>query len=513
MAVKRGPAVSVDEALDAAITGAARDAAREAASGVVDEIKTRMVTGSDAEYVDASEGEGIDPELEHLFPQGEDFYGKIHKEMPDGGTWQFKREIENISAWVDPESEISKLVRRGRWGTGRYRLMVFKRGARGRRANPLFFDIDGGEAEESTQSSRSDISEVVRAMQSRDTADPQDIRRAVAESFSEGVRTVKESMGTPQDIILQTMKVMSENKPASDAITTKDLIGLVTAAIPVIVTAMDKFSKPKEEDFLTKFLQMQQAGIIETPKKEDPTTMMARMIEFMEVAGKLTGGGTGAADVPAWMEAAKIFAPQVPKVLDTVNKVVEYNMMKMGQPIVPQPPPVAGSAPTALPGPEAHAATQSIPLTAPKEEVEAMHPAIKEIYDAVQAGDVQYYAKLELLLKMYVNPEASRALASGDVDTIAFLTQLQGAFGNKFFTEQKTIDYFKGYIEDWKARNGFNDEDSTSLPPGAFDAVCSACKERYTYEAQEDFDVDHTCECGGEIVKIEATQGNGAVSV
>lgn len=118
-------------------------------------IPNDAVHGSKVRQIKQDAEEVIIDELLAGVPQDQGFYLKLYKELGPN-KYQLKQRIDNFFDWADLEWEVTKIVRQqtkkspSRWGSGSYKLIVWKEGGiRTREFKPVFLDIDAEEPENS----------------------------------------------------------------------------------------------------------------------------------------------------------------------------------------------------------------------------------------------------------------------------------------------------------------------------------------------------------------------------
>lgn len=491
------------KSLDKAVKDIAKELAEETIEKEMNkfiESQSEELTYQDPELKELSSQELVIDGLLSTIPRSEGYYIKLYKEV-GSGKFEYKERIDDYEHWTDLESEIVNIIKAKtkqfgnvKWGSGKYKLMVFKEGERGFHKKPVTFLIDADEEMQATketdnfqyklQEMGNFMKQIKEVTQPETTAlDIHSTSKLITESFKEGMNLMKNSI--PQE-------------------KTQNPMELITAVL-TIIEKLGFFNKPQQQDPFDLLLKMKQLGMIkmageDTDKeKDDPIEQVSRITELIHAVAPFTGN-VSAEKPSAIMELVRILGPQVPKIVEnitgTINKVAEISKIKTAERFGLNPAEIEHMPQM----------TEEIPLqetSIKKSEVPAsMNPIVKQIHDAVNNNDITYYAQLQNLMKIYVNKDIIENLISGEVVIESFLTSLSTMLNQPFLTDDKTKLYFTNFIEHFKAEK----EANTII------AKCLTCETEYAFSTLTDFELDtKICDCGGMLEAVKkSTSNNGA---
>ncbi len=465
----------------------------------------------------------IDDLLQSI-PSGEGFYLKLYREIHPG-QFEFKVRVDDYAQWTDLESELTNIVRfhtkrdPSKWGSGKYRLLAYKDGARGIYSKPIILNVDGGESElPPTKGSsppppdmKQQVSEMADLLKSVKTliGEPQDqteISRMMAESFKAGL-TALPSQPPPSDKakdflgIVSLMKEMGLiGQPQREASS-----GMKETIILLKELGLIGQPKPKEEgaSLRESITLLKELGLVGQEKKDDdPFAMLEKMKTLIDLVKPLAGVGDG--EKPSLgIELVRILGPRVPDMVEritgTVNNVAEVSRMKIAKSMGVNPIPISPGPPPAPPTP-----IEEPPLPAAVEEP-AMHPTIKEIYDAIEFRDKTFYPKLNEMINIYVGPHIVPSLLDGSLNIDTFLASLSSNLNQPFLAEPKARIYFEEFLAAFGKQPA-----GGSLQKGVA-AKCGVCGTEYDFDDMESFEKDEKkCEeagCSGSLSLISSPVG------
>ena len=181
--------------------------------------------------------ENIIDELLLGLPNSEGYYIKLYKEI-DTGKWELKEKIIDYESWSDLEVEIKNLVtirsqkNPRKWGSGNYKVMVFKEGRQGFVKKPINMSIDANETalapETDVKNKLSEVGEFIKQVkeimpeQSKENPPPPPHdAKLIAETFKSGVdmarsfiphqeKITQEKTQNPLDLITGILALMEK---------------------------------------------------------------------------------------------------------------------------------------------------------------------------------------------------------------------------------------------------------------------------------------------------------------
>lgn len=513
--------------LDRVVAAAAEAAAEEAIDRRVDELTQEGSLDSVLQDIPGSPFR-TPPAVDDLLssvPTGEGYYMKLYREIHPG-QFEYKLRIDDYSTWTDLESEISTIVQaytrkdREKWGSGKYRIFVYKDGARGIYSKPIIMNVDaresdlpapskgnGVDAREKIAETASLIREVKDLMGGQ--TNPAEITKMMAESFKAGLGVVPKTESDGKDNFLKIVSLLKDlglvgqskeekkvdpSQVMRDTITMLKDMGLIGSSKP-----KDEGSSLREAIVLLKDLGLVGQPPREETAKEDPYAMVEKVVNLMNLVKSIGGGGEGTGAAPSLgVELVRILGPRVPEMVEritgSVNNVAEVSKLKLERRIIgedrgirPLPPPLV-APPEQLP-------------PSPTLEAIPMNPVVKEIYEAIESRNKEFYPRLKQLLDIYVGPHILPMIVSGQMAQEVLLNNLATSLQNPYFAEEKSRMYFSEFIA------SFAPVVDLSVPPeGGIVGRCSSCGTEYEFNSEESFEQDtKQCDnegCGGVIDRV-----------
>lgn len=542
--VKKG--VSVDDAIKKTV--------REGIKAGIEEISQSenldegiQPSALEAEFLQEPEKE-FSPEEWHLdallenIPHSKGFYIKLYKHddsVPP--KWVFKEKITDYENWTDLEDDLRSYVAKKtqknpyRWGSGTYKIMVFREGYRGFRKRPVEIPIDIDEiisGNKDVKGQISEVGEILRAAKDilADKKTPEDMSKTIAEVFKSGVEVMKNSMPQNKDSAnisgVSNIKEIFSFLKESGFIDGKQDDIIVKLILPILQSSL----QPKPDDFWDKLARLKELGVIrmgDEGTSGDVLGSVDKLTQLIELAQTISNMGIGGGEKPSVaMELVKTLAPQVPKIIENVTGAIKsYSDMKKSAIVIPSGIPSGvnpvlpmhrGASETGAPHPplipekaeifdpyaNLNVNATDMPVTNIHEkpvieEKKSMNPVMRKIYDAIESRDKDFYPELKNMLVMYIGPHILESLISGAITSGAFLQQLATMTSEPFFMEDKAKIYFNEFIISTKQE----------AEASQVSAKCGTCGEIYDYNSVEEFEKDSkTCDnCGGtiEIIKEE----------
>lgn len=499
---------SVDRILEKAAEEVAASAVEEAVEekfrelGTEDEMPGREFPDEDNFFVPESKETKFIDNLISSIPNKEGYYIKLYKELSPG-QFELKMRIDDYEHWTDLENEVMNIVKSNtisnpmKWGSGKYKIMVFKEGKSGFQRKPCVFNIDASEKSfiehDGVRNKLQEVGEFMKQVKEVLPSNPsgnEDVGKNLTEMLKAGIEIARAA----------TPNVSSQEQSLEKTILLLKNLGLIKAPekeqdMITIVTTLKDLYKPKEEDFWAKLIQMKELGIIkfgsETVEKDDTFSSIEKITGLIELMKPLMGIAGETSKPSIAVKLIEVLGPQVPKIVENittaVGKIADVSKMKlsshMGVTASPQlrPSPIPVEAP--------HSIKQPIQDNISAGE-KSMNPIVKDIYAAVQSDNHEFFPKLKELMATYVGPHIFEVLISKQITIDSFLQSLNSMLQTDFLLEENTKKYFETFLS-WMVGNTIT-------------AKCDACGEIFDFETEEMFKQDSKiCDCGGALMKIE----------
>lgn len=467
-----------------------------------------------------------DPILKKIlsaFPSSEGYYGKLYKVLSSGKE-EMKYVFNALEEISDPEVSVSELAKERKWGSGDYRLRVFKHGASGcQKSVRLSIGVDEvplpGQPNQPTQEATvteklkelSDIVTTARDIFSKEESGASEkLGQTLAETFKSGVDVVKEALGpqisnSQNNVVgiitaLKDLGVFQKPEPTKQVSETE----IVERTIKNLKD-MGIIGAPKsDDDLLSKLLKLRETGLIKMAgeDKEDVSTLAGKLKPIIEMVTSLgLGGGaperstfwnTLAPHIPAFIE--KLATP-FREYLELRKLEIQQNVRRGGRQFIPlnRGPTGSGLEPGAQVGAENIAANPS-----EQETPIQLHPIASEILNAVQTRNLNYFPRLKEILVLFIGPHVPEALVTKQVSIDTFLSMIaQSPVGQPFNIPESKI-YLQDFIS-WLEKQAV-----VSGGNGMVIVKCNACHEEFdiTKEEWEDPGEDKKCECGNGILEL-----------
>lgn len=477
------------------------------------------------------------------FASSEGFYGKLYRKTPFGKL-EFKYILDTLEEISDAELEILNLIKEKGWKDGDYVLRIFKRGHPDcKKTLSWTINVDpetntsngsNGNKDISLEQKLSEISNIMSMLNNirgNDNVPSQEhLAKIISDTFKNGVETVKTSKDS--ESIEKTFSFFKNLGLIKD---NSDDQGSLLKTITVLKELGLIGKQEKKDDFWTEFSKLKELGLIQTSNenKEDTFSQIEKVKNLMSLMGEFAG----TAEKPTLgVKLVEIVGPQLPQIIQnissTVNNIAEFSKMKMMQKMnvstqkkiqyqnhperKPEKSPESTLSNDSLDPynnndelniseidkqPSASSETNIYNEAQSHQSLERntpMNPLVREIYDAVQQDNQEYYPRLKELIYLYLGGDnALNQIIDNQVTIAGFLDSVSKFLNESFFIDQKTQDYFRGFML-W-----YTEEITKNM----ISAKCDSCGEVYDYESSESFDNDSKiCECGGKMVKIETMQ-------
>jgi hypothetical protein len=295
-----------------------------------------------------SEEKVID-ELLASIPRAQGFYLKLYKELRPN-EFELKLRIDNYELWSDMELEITNLVRAytvkspNKWGSGRYRITVWKEGGvRGPQRPANFFYVDAMEIENKdtlinvpANNSSEDINNQIATLgslvsiirQANPTLSPDDIQKSVTDSFQRGMTisanndavAAKSNEGMMTGMLgLITALMGNKADPVAPIDPTSTMANMLK-----VMTAMGIIgNKPNADEGLMKNIaMMKELGIIAGPAKaSDPISQLTGLKDIIALVKGISGSDT---NPPTTIEKIiDVIGPKIPDIVGRITSTVD----------------------------------------------------------------------------------------------------------------------------------------------------------------------------------------------
>ncbi|MBT9169556.1 MAG: hypothetical protein DDT19_02917 [Syntrophomonadaceae bacterium] len=293
---------------------------------------------------------------------------------------------------------------------------------------------------------------------------------------------------------------MKSNQP-SNVNTNISPDAIITAITTALKTGIELGIPQKSNNNIQETISLlKELGLLNIDKKEDKEekTLIDQLMELKTLGDTL--GIFGQPQPSATALLIQTLAPKIPEIVksisDPIKAIVDLKRVQLMN---------------NLKKPSAHMVSSSEffqkqtginpptpPASPPKAEnkiEEPMNPTLSVIYNAVQSNDKSFYPQLKNLLEIFVGQHIISSLVNNTISVDVFLQSLSTTFGQPFFSDEKTKQYFSEFL----------DTISTKYKPVV--GVCSSCSSEYEYDSEEYFNSDtKKCECGGSIQKTEESE-------
>jgi len=263
---------------------------------------------------------------------GNGFFLMLQKEV-DGNTWQTKRRIDSFQQWSCAEMEVMNIVRAetkkeimkwGRvrkWGSGNYRLVIWRDGGwRGVKRDPIYFNVDANEEEYLSEAPTGSGSGI----------DISDITQVPVEQMTSLFKSGLEAGGGKGgDSAMLTLMMNQQNE------NNRMMMGILTALITkgdgggiektlALMSTMGVMNKPKS--IVEQISELKAIGIDIAGKSNDDISEMAKKVETIKSVAGMLGLNAGA-EPSFW--SSLLNSPIVSKIPDMLNNAAVIASAKM----------------------------------------------------------------------------------------------------------------------------------------------------------------------------------------
>lgn len=488
--------------------------ARKRGHESIDEVISKRVEDAIEERLEEKELEDEirspdenDPILKRIlssFPSSEGYYGKLYKVLPSGKE-EMKYTFSALEEINDPEVEVSELAKQRGWGSGDYRLRVYRHGASGL-ARSLGMRIDVGDGFQPQQSSQPMIqnpppSEILRETINTASAlknlipsseiPMKELSQTLSETFKAGIQVTKEAL-TPQvsgsqDIPIKIISMLKEMGLLDKREATSELE--ITERVIKNLKEMGVISQPKnEDDILNKLIKLREVGLIKLAgeDKEDAASLAEKIKPLIDLVNSL--GLTG--NPPERLNFWNTIAPHIPtfieKLASPLKDYLELRKLEVEDRIRERIP---------VQAPQISVQQQkNSPQTAKVNQGNSlqMNPVIQEIMNAVEERNTSYFPKLKELIAVFIGPHINSALLSGQVTPDTIISLVMNSQYGQFFNK----DHCRIYLEDFV--NWLREQEASNI----LVARCNKCNQEFEFKENEWVLDSKICDCGGMLEKV-----------
>jgi hypothetical protein len=448
-------------------------------------------------------------------PEGNTLYIKLYKKSPlppeiEKHGLLYLDHINNVQDIDDLEIHVSELVRKNGWGTGIYQLRIYRSDKRGLAAQPLDLSIYAPDEENDESSFIHVPSQRGQSFDDNTLLDAIDKTATVAEKLASLTRNNPNQSTISQDNLISTLTnvlktgidVAKQNQPASAQTISPE--SMITAIVSALKTGME-MNKPSNghSNLIETITVLKELGIINTEGKRDEKSLMEQLMELKAMGdslGLFSGDGTSSMS-PLNLLITNL-APRIPDMIQSISEPIKaiadlkktQILTSAGIPKVSPPPSMVSQTMPDLPS--------TTPLEKTTMEANAqMNPILKNLYDAIQNNDVNYYPQIKELMKIYIGPHILPSLISKEITIDQFLNSLSTMLSQPFFLEDKTKQYFEQFIA------------SCTHEYTPVIAKCNTCGSEYDFHNKQDFESDSkVCDCGGTLELINLEEGATTVA-
>jgi len=472
----------------------------------VKDVVEEKIGDEDTDYLEQSD----DPALQKIlssFPSTEGYYGKLYKILPSGKE-EMKHTFEALEEISDPEIEVSHLAKERGWGSGDYRLRVYKHDSPGLQKS-LAIRIDVGDTNKNQQGliQPQNISDTIKQTLDVATALKQisqpdlpmrEINEAISTAYKTGIQVTREAL-LPQiqnqsDSAIKVVSMLKElglleKKPQVSEME-------VTERVIKNLKEMGIIAQPKnEDDILNKLIKLREVGLIKMAgeDKEDVSALAEKIRPIIDLVQSLGLGGVTPEKPNFWTTLAPHIPSFIEKLASPLREYLEIRKIELQQRIQNL---------SSVPNQNIQQIPQSnIPIQNPKEESKenllAQNPIISEIVNAVQERNHSFFPRLKELLTIFIGGHIFDAIISGQVSKDTVFSLITSSQYGKFFNNEQSKIYFNDFIE-WIKKSEVDIKGN-----GSFYAKCNKCNIEYVFTEEEWANDSKICDCGGTLEKIQ----------
>lgn len=454
------------------------------------------------------------------FPSSEGFYGKLYKILSSGKE-EMKHHFTALEELLDPEIEVAELAKERKWGSGSYRLRIFKHGEQGlQRSLTMNVDVEDRSGKEVSSSvlppqqslteKLTELSGIISTVKDiLPKSEPTDNRRmgeVLAETFKSGVEAVKGAGGgggNGRSTVVELVTVLKELGVIGKEEKKVNEVELVEKVLKNLKDmGVLKTGEPK--DTLSELIKLRETGLIKLAgeEKDDTLSSVEKIKTLIEIITPLAN--------PTGEKASfwNTLAPHIPRFIENLaspfRDYIELRKLelqqRMGKPLSPQ---IRRPMVAPLPPPQTESPSQEeVPL---QEQRSNVHPIIAEITAAVASNNQAYFPKLQELIILFIGPHVIPALISGTVSVDTFLSLVSSSAYGDIFNLPESKAYLESFIE-W-SKGQTPSQETAVAGNGLVSVKCDKCGEEFDVPPEEWKMDNKVCDCGGTLKEIEVQPG------
>ncbi len=502
---------------------------------IKEKVKNEVQSQTDDEFLQEPGVQQDDPILKKIlsaFPSSEGYYGKLYRILSSGKA-EMKYVFDALEDVSDPEVVVSELAKERRWGSGDYKLRVFKHGLAGvQKSVTLSIGVDESSVpgqsnpnllpQESLTDKLRELSDIVstaREILPRNEAGTSEkMGQTLAETFKSGVDVVKEALGpqlsqlsNSQDNVvkvigaLKDLGIFQRPEPAK-TVSETDIIERTIKNLK----EMGVLVSPKSgDDSLDKLIKLRETGLIKLAgeDKEDALSLAGKLKPIIELVTSLGLGGGSPERATFWTTVAPHIPTFIEKLATPFREYLELRKLELQQGMRR----VGGYIPAANRGPVRPIGPQVKPVVIATEgerisslgqgeEVppQQIHPIAAEILNAIQLRDRNYFPRLKEILVLFIGPHVPEALVTEQVSIDTFMSLVSSSpFGQPFNTLEARV-YLQDFVSWMKELGG------VVRGNGLVVAKCNKCSHEFEFTKLEwEGEEDKSCDdCEGGVLEI-----------
>ncbi|MCL6542086.1 MAG: hypothetical protein K6T87_16135 [Roseiflexus sp.] len=455
-----------------------------------------------------------DPALKKLlanFPSSEGYYGKLYKTLPSGKE-ELKYTLTVLEEISDPEVEIAGLAKEKGWGSGEYRLRIYKHGTSGlAKSIGMRIDVGNSPSSQQIQTPQVPISEalkqtaetinVLKEMIPKQDVPLKDWSQILHETFKSGVEIAREktsSQSNNGDVVIKMITIAKElglfdKKPQ---ISETEIIERVIKNLK----EMGILTQPKsEDDILNKLIKLKEIGLVKLAgeDKEDAASLAEKIRPLIDLVNSLGLTGNPPEKLNFWNTIAPHIPSFIEKLIGPLKEFLELRKLELNSRLqyyhqYQRLPNVSGISNVNNISNFAKAASYNNQSSFPQENT------IQELVHAVQSGDKSYFPKLVELINLMLGTHVVPALASGQISIDTILNLVFSSQWGKYFKPETSKAYLTDFVL-W-LRSKSNEKDTEKIVLGK----CDICESEFEFPTIESWNSDtKKCECGGTITRVQ----------
>ena len=463
-----------------------------------------------------------DPVLKKIlstFPSSEGYYGKLYKMLPSG-KMEMKHHFMALEELNDPEIEVAELSKERNWGSGDYKLRVFKQGEAGcqksltMRIDVPTVDSSGKETsslppQQSLTEKLTELSGIISTVKDilpkNEPTDTRMLSQVLSDTFKSGVQVVKEAMsdskgGNGKSSVVEIITALKDLGVIGKEEKKTNEVELVEKVLKNLKD-MGALKTTEPKDTLSELIELRKSGLIKMAgeEKDDTLSSVEKIKSLIEVIGPLLN--------PSGEKATfwNTLAPHIPKFIENLaspfRDYIELRKIELQQRMGKPLPPPQIRRPLVAPVPQSTQAEGSpqedIPI---QEQVSNVHPIVAEITAAVASNDQSYFPKLQELIILFIGPHVIPALVSGTVSVDTFLSLVSSSAYGDIFNLPESKVYLEAFIE-W-SKNQSPSQEAVVAGNGSIPVKCEKCGEEFDVLLEEWKMDDKVCDCGGNLKEM-----------